>query len=51
MLLIGPGVGGNGSIPPFCVAHAKGITVCIVRPNLSQIISIASYESDFISYV
>ena len=21
----------SGSIPPFCVAHAKGITVCIVR--------------------
>ena len=21
----------TGSIPPFCVAHAKGITVCIVR--------------------
>lgn len=24
----------SGSIPPFCVAHAKGITVCIVRRGL-----------------
>mmetsp|Transcript_18474 Transcript_18474/g.22743 ORF Transcript_18474/g.22743 Transcript_18474/m.22743 type:complete len:164 (+) Transcript_18474:59-550(+) len=34
MLFIGPGVGGNGSIPPFCTAHAKGLTVCIVRDHL-----------------
>mmetsp|Transcript_116032 Transcript_116032/g.275709 ORF Transcript_116032/g.275709 Transcript_116032/m.275709 type:complete len:165 (+) Transcript_116032:55-549(+) len=34
MLFLGPGVGGNGSIPPFCVAQAKGLTVCIVRDHL-----------------
>ena len=26
---IGPDL--SGSIPPFCVSHAKGLTVCIVR--------------------
>eukprot|EP00437_Effrenium_voratum_P012087 CAMPEP_0181454324 /NCGR_PEP_ID=MMETSP1110-20121109/30179_1 /TAXON_ID=174948 /ORGANISM="Symbiodinium sp., Strain CCMP421" /LENGTH=159 /DNA_ID=CAMNT_0023578665 /DNA_START=61 /DNA_END=540 /DNA_ORIENTATION=- len=34
MLFLGPGVGGNGSIPPFAVAHAKGLTVCIVRDHI-----------------
>eukprot|EP00931_Biecheleriopsis_adriatica_P119849 TRINITY_DN95025_c0_g1_i1.p1 TRINITY_DN95025_c0_g1~~TRINITY_DN95025_c0_g1_i1.p1 ORF type:complete len:165 (+),score=41.19 TRINITY_DN95025_c0_g1_i1:106-600(+) len=34
MLFLGPGVGGNGSIPPFAVTHAKGLTVCIVRDHL-----------------
>eukprot|EP00933_Yihiella_yeosuensis_P045793 TRINITY_DN41206_c0_g1_i1.p1 TRINITY_DN41206_c0_g1~~TRINITY_DN41206_c0_g1_i1.p1 ORF type:complete len:164 (-),score=42.04 TRINITY_DN41206_c0_g1_i1:426-917(-) len=34
MLFLGPGVGGNGSLPPFAVQHAKGLTVCIVRDHI-----------------
>eukprot|EP00441_Pelagodinium_beii_P033298 CAMPEP_0197644966 /NCGR_PEP_ID=MMETSP1338-20131121/17774_1 /TAXON_ID=43686 ORGANISM="Pelagodinium beii, Strain RCC1491" /NCGR_SAMPLE_ID=MMETSP1338 /ASSEMBLY_ACC=CAM_ASM_000754 /LENGTH=153 /DNA_ID=CAMNT_0043218451 /DNA_START=121 /DNA_END=582 /DNA_ORIENTATION=- len=34
LLLIGPGVGGNGSVPGFVVSHAKGLTVCIVRDHI-----------------
>merc|ERR1719343_806865 len=31
VLFIGPGAGGNGSVPPFAVMSAKGLTVCVVR--------------------
>jgi len=34
ILMLGPGVGGNGSVPPFAVQHAKGFTVCVVRDNV-----------------
>eukprot|EP00418_Pyrodinium_bahamense_P064931 CAMPEP_0179083666 /NCGR_PEP_ID=MMETSP0796-20121207/37794_1 /TAXON_ID=73915 /ORGANISM="Pyrodinium bahamense, Strain pbaha01" /LENGTH=153 /DNA_ID=CAMNT_0020781077 /DNA_START=115 /DNA_END=576 /DNA_ORIENTATION=+ len=33
-LVVGPGVGGNGSIPPFVVQQAKGLTVCVVRDHV-----------------
>merc|ERR1712217_558194 len=33
-LVLGPGVGGNGSVPPFAVGRAKGMTVCVVRDHL-----------------
>merc|ERR1719313_2777643 len=31
MVFLGPGVGGNGSMPPFVAANARGFSVCIVR--------------------
>mmetsp|Transcript_104557 Transcript_104557/g.223469 ORF Transcript_104557/g.223469 Transcript_104557/m.223469 type:complete len:165 (+) Transcript_104557:112-606(+) len=34
MLVLGPGIGGNGSIPPFVATKAKGLTVCIVRDHV-----------------
>jgi len=34
ILMLGPGVGGNGSLPPFVVQQAKGFTVCVVRDNI-----------------
>merc|ERR1711920_835316 len=33
-LVLGPGVGGNGSVPPFAVSRAQGLTVCVVRDHL-----------------
>eukprot|EP00927_Polykrikos_kofoidii_P010138 TRINITY_DN1428_c0_g1_i2.p1 TRINITY_DN1428_c0_g1~~TRINITY_DN1428_c0_g1_i2.p1 ORF type:complete len:166 (+),score=39.32 TRINITY_DN1428_c0_g1_i2:90-587(+) len=33
-LVIGPGIGGNGSIPPFVTARAKGFTICVVRDSI-----------------
>mmetsp|Transcript_56347 Transcript_56347/g.113050 ORF Transcript_56347/g.113050 Transcript_56347/m.113050 type:complete len:165 (+) Transcript_56347:89-583(+) len=33
-LVVGPGVGGNGSVPPFVVQQAKGFTVCVVRDHV-----------------
>merc|ERR1712080_271212 len=31
MLVLGPGVRGNGSFPVFAVQNAKGFSVCVVR--------------------
>mmetsp|Transcript_81241 Transcript_81241/g.250770 ORF Transcript_81241/g.250770 Transcript_81241/m.250770 type:complete len:165 (-) Transcript_81241:167-661(-) len=33
-LVVGPGTGGNGSLPPFVVQQAKGLTVCVVRDHV-----------------
>mmetsp|Transcript_26032 Transcript_26032/g.75178 ORF Transcript_26032/g.75178 Transcript_26032/m.75178 type:complete len:138 (-) Transcript_26032:78-491(-) len=33
-LIVGPGVGGHGSIPPYAVQQAKGFTVCVVRDHV-----------------
>eukprot|EP00927_Polykrikos_kofoidii_P069396 TRINITY_DN64859_c0_g1_i1.p2 TRINITY_DN64859_c0_g1~~TRINITY_DN64859_c0_g1_i1.p2 ORF type:complete len:165 (+),score=41.74 TRINITY_DN64859_c0_g1_i1:79-573(+) len=33
-LLIGPGVGGKGRIPPYVAARARGLTVCVVRDGI-----------------
>mmetsp|Transcript_27937 Transcript_27937/g.65143 ORF Transcript_27937/g.65143 Transcript_27937/m.65143 type:complete len:165 (-) Transcript_27937:82-576(-) len=33
-LFVGPGIDGSGSIPPFAVQHAKGLTVCVVRDHI-----------------
>uniref|UniRef100_A0A6T9PUS9 UspA domain-containing protein n=1 Tax=Alexandrium catenella TaxID=2925 RepID=A0A6T9PUS9_ALECA len=33
-LVVGPGYHGNGSLPPFAVQKAKGMTICIVRDHL-----------------
>merc|ERR1712151_873591 len=33
-LFLGPGVGGNGGMPPFAVTRANGMTVCIVRDEV-----------------
>jgi len=34
VLIIGAGVGGKGSIPPFVAQNADGVTVCIVRDHI-----------------
>merc|ERR1712127_11186 len=34
MLLIGPGAASTGSLPPFLAAHAKGLTLCVVRDHV-----------------
>eukprot|EP00927_Polykrikos_kofoidii_P051964 TRINITY_DN45730_c0_g1_i1.p1 TRINITY_DN45730_c0_g1~~TRINITY_DN45730_c0_g1_i1.p1 ORF type:complete len:190 (+),score=37.34 TRINITY_DN45730_c0_g1_i1:73-570(+) len=33
-VVLGPGVNGNGSIPPFVTARANGVTVCVVRDHI-----------------
>mmetsp|Transcript_23644 Transcript_23644/g.35468 ORF Transcript_23644/g.35468 Transcript_23644/m.35468 type:complete len:111 (-) Transcript_23644:65-397(-) len=33
-LIMGPGLNGHGSVPPFAVQHAKGMTLCIIRDHL-----------------
>mmetsp|Transcript_51479 Transcript_51479/g.103442 ORF Transcript_51479/g.103442 Transcript_51479/m.103442 type:complete len:165 (-) Transcript_51479:78-572(-) len=33
-LVVGPGYHGNGSLPPFAVQKANGMTLCIVRDHL-----------------
>lgn len=34
LLVVGPGVNGHGSIPPFVTTNAKGYTVCVVRDHI-----------------
>merc|ERR1719382_1671166 len=34
LLVLGPGAGGKGSIPPFATRNANGMTVCVVRDDM-----------------
>merc|ERR1740123_2574525 len=34
LLLIGPGVSNNGTLPLFVAAQAKGLSVCVVRDQV-----------------
>mmetsp|Transcript_111074 Transcript_111074/g.321002 ORF Transcript_111074/g.321002 Transcript_111074/m.321002 type:complete len:165 (-) Transcript_111074:26-520(-) len=34
LLVMGPGLGGKGSLPPYMASHVNGLTVCVVRDHL-----------------